>query len=212
MKPREVRSGQDAGWGLILTQDGYSCARGPATDNRRHVLRPDRASRGRESGLVQRTADYLRWRRARRPQIAHAGVPVGLTELSAGPGHQQCVVQEHGRTRAAEPPRKLQLDPCRVEEVVPADHEVNPLIAVIHGHCQVVAPLAVAVAQDDVAVQPRGFLAVPHAATILEGFRAGLHPEAQRSPRPVRQAQAPAAAIVDAGARGTRGCLCPVLA
>jgi len=61
------------------------------------------------------------------------------------------MVQERRRLRAAQQSRQLNLTAGRCEQIDAADHQVHSLDVIVHGRGELIGPVAVAIAREQIA-------------------------------------------------------------
>src|SRR4051812_34900353 len=91
------------------------------------------------------------------------------------------------RLGSPEQPRQLQLAAGRIEQIVPADDERHALLHVVDGHGKLVRPVAVTIADDDVAALLEWALLLRAVAEIDEAFDGWFESNAQTRARPPRK-------------------------
>src|SRR4029077_3274167 len=84
------------------------------------------------------------------------------------------MMQELGRLGAADQPRELHLTACGGEGVVAADYERHALYVVVHGRRELIRPVPVAIAQQQIAALLRRPLRLRTVAAIDEALPARL--------------------------------------
>ena len=105
-----------------------------------------------------------------------------------------------GRGGPAEEPGQAELAPGRAQEVLPADHQRDLLLEIVHRHTVLVGPLAVAVAEHEVAgLERRVLLLLLPEAEIVEPLEPRLDPDPERPPRSGGEPFGPAGAGVAQG-------------
>src|SRR5438105_1751265 len=92
------------------------------------------------------------------------------------------MVQEFRRRGSAEKARELDLAPRRLKEIVAANDERHALCEIIHGGGELIRPLAVAIAGQQVAALLPRLLLERAVAQVDEPFDGRLEPHAQRAP------------------------------
>ena len=81
-------------------------------------------------------------------------------------------MHEHRRHLSAEQPRETNLAARGRKEVLASHHEINALPHVVHGDGELVGPVAVSIAQQEIAALGSGVLRLLAEETVLEPFRA----------------------------------------
>jgi hypothetical protein len=127
------------------------------------------------------------------PQVAHAGVAVGFAQLLIRAFHDERVMEEYRRPIASEEARDADLPAGRGQQIDAADHEVNPLTPVVHRHRKLIGPVAMTIAQQNVARLLRRILTLHAEPRVLECLRARL--DAQPPPIAVDEREIPLAAV-----------------
>ncbi len=98
-----------------------------------------------------RAPDHGRRPDAGRPQLPHPGIAAGLTELLAVRFDDERVMKEGWRTWSSKHSGELDLPAGRREQIEPADDEIHCVVHVVHGHRELVGPVAVAILEEDIA-------------------------------------------------------------
>jgi hypothetical protein len=119
------------------------------------IGRPDGADLSQQSHCGGREAEELGWCRAVVEEVADRGVVIGLGELGARRLPQERVGEECWRGLAAQQAAQAKLGRGGVEQVAAADDQVDAVAEVVDDDAERVAPVAVAVAQSEVAAGRR---------------------------------------------------------
>ena len=106
------------------------------------------------------------------------------------------MVQEHRGPFPAQHAGQSYLAPSRWQQVLAADDQVHLVPIVVHHHGELIGPIAGAVPEEHIAALLRGRLRDHSKQRIGEGFRTGLHQDADAPPVGERKAPVAAAAGV----------------
>ena len=111
-------------------------------------------------------------------QLPDSRVAVGFAEFLRCRLHDERVVQELWRLGAADKTRELQLPAGGREQIVATDHERDALHQVVHRRGELVGPLAVAIAHEQIAALLRRPLLLQTVTQVDEALdgRLEAHP------------------------------------
>src|ERR1051326_7109835 len=98
------------------------------------------------------------WRPALRAQVANAGVAVRFTQLLRRRLHHERMMQKRRRLRSSEKPREQYLSTRGLEQVFSTDDEVDALNPVVDRHGELIGPVAISIAHQQVAALRAGLL------------------------------------------------------
>ena len=190
------------GWagpdGLAVARGSVPCLPRLRGEQVRDAGRRERADLGKQPDRGRHEAQQLVRRRAAVEEVADRGVVIGLGELGARRLPQQRVVEEGRRGLAAQQAAEAELGRGGVEQVAAADDEVDAVAEVVDDDAERVAPVAVAVAQGEVAAG-RGVARLRAEQEVVERLLAGAEPRAEGAPGRVLGQRALAAPARAAG-------------
>lgn len=104
------------------------------------------------------------------------------------------MMQERGRISPAEQPPDLELPPGRIEQVFASDDEIDPLLPIVDDHGELIRPVAIAVAGEDIPTLRRRLLLLRPEPEIVKPFHRIVDPDAKTEARRFRKVSARARA------------------
>jgi hydroxymethylglutaryl-CoA lyase len=128
----------------------------------------------------RRASKYVSGARARRAQLAHAGVAGGFAELLAVLVAHERMMQEARRLRAAEESGDPDLPSGGGEQILTADHDIDALVDIIDAHGELIREVAVAIAGEHVAALLLGLLVARPEPQVSKGLESRRHHDAAR--------------------------------
>ena len=144
------------------------------------VVQVERPVRVCQSCKIRRATKQLPGGRTLTSQFSNAGVPVRLAQLrSIGMPHQH-MVDDLWRCRATEQSCEVDLPSGALEQVLAPDHDIDTVRHVIHHHRELVRPVAVAVAEQQVSALLRRLLHQMPKQEIIEWDHGWLHSKPTR--------------------------------
>ena len=100
------------------------------------------------------------------------------------------------RLRATKHPAQTDLAPCRIEQIRAPDNQIHVLFEIIDGHRELVRPVAIAIAQQQVAALVQRCLFKDAEQQIGEPLAARLELDAKTPPGGVGEATGAAMAVI----------------
>ena len=169
----------------------------PAGDERGQVVGVDVAPSIDEAHGMSGGTEHALGRPSGEPQVAHAGVAVSTCSTSASATSSPA--DDERTAAAASRPRSRANRICRPVEskqVVAADHEIDSLRRVIDGDGELIRPVALAIAQQQVAALSRGILRLRAVRASVKRSRPGIQTGPPAENLVERQGRVPAGARV----------------
>src|SRR5688572_11724479 len=158
----------------------YDCSASfgdPVGDDLCDIPGADRTRVADETGKRSGTTDDVFGRHPCRTKIADAGIAVRFAQLLRRRLHQQRMMEKLRRFLAAEKPRELNLAAGGRQEVVAANHQRHALDSVVHGDRELIGPVAIAVADEQIAALLGGPLLQRSMTEIVEELDRWLEPD-----------------------------------
>jgi hypothetical protein len=124
----------------------------------------------REAGKPRRAIDHRVGAPSFRAQIAHTCIAVGFAQLPGRGLHQEIVMKKRRWMPAPEQSCELNLPAGRVEQILAAYDEVHVLQPVIDDDGELIGPVAVSIADQQIAALFGGLLLLPPKPEIVEPF------------------------------------------
>ena len=124
-------------------------------------------------------AEDLFRRPPRCAKLGQSGVMRRLAQLAAVRVPEEGMMEDGGRRRAPEQAGEPELAAGGGEEILAADHEVDPLFPIVDGDGELIGPLAMAVAHEEIAAlchRVLGLWAEPQIIELLGGPTGHHHP------------------------------------
>lgn len=96
-------------------------------------------------------------------------------------------MEKRGRPVASQKTAELDLSTCRIEQIFAADHVRDTLQPVVYDDRKLIRPVAVAIAEQEIAALLRGTLLLRAEPAIVKSFDGRLEPHANATAGGLRQ-------------------------